>query len=223
MVDGTTKQKLLKEIEKFGNVYLSCLKIGIGKATYYRWKQNDEKFRGLADEAERIGRENISEVAEYALLQNVKKGDQRAIEFALKHISERYKQKPISNVVIVHKKEIPVSDTSTVKTLEDLFDDYKDNGLDRAKNLYERLTQYGKKIPNKPDGTPIDITELHQYLAYITDWQEWKEKEEQKKRIEDFEKYGVAAMDPNFKRPEPDTNKPPAESKEKQKPENNVV
>jgi hypothetical protein len=35
MIDDKTKQKLLDEISNFGNVYLSCLKVGVDKATYY--------------------------------------------------------------------------------------------------------------------------------------------------------------------------------------------
>jgi formylmethanofuran dehydrogenase subunit E len=104
MVDEETKQKLLNEISKFGNVYLSCLKIGVDKATYYRWKQQDEKFKKEASGAEKIGRENISDVAEHSLLKNVKDGNQKAIEYTLGHNSKKYRQKR-SNVVIVHKKD----------------------------------------------------------------------------------------------------------------------
>ena len=122
MIDDKTKEKLLEEIQKFGNVYLSCLKIGIDKATYYRWKQKSKKFRAKADEAEKIGRENISDVAEHALLQNIKDKNQRAIEYALSHNSEIYKQKRSSSVVIVHKKENSTPPLPE-KTLEDLLDD----------------------------------------------------------------------------------------------------
>ena len=105
MIRNKTKRKLLNEIQKFGNVYLSCLKIGISRATYYRWKQEDEKFKKEAEEAERVGRENICDVAEHSLLQNIKNKDQRAIEFTLTHNSEKYKRNQTTNVVIVHKKE----------------------------------------------------------------------------------------------------------------------
>lgn len=105
MIDDKTKQKLLKEISNYGNVYLSCLKVGVDKATYYRWKQQDKEFRKLANKAEKMGRENINDIAEHSLLKNVKDGNQRAIEYTLSHNSKRYKRKK-EDVVIIHKKDI---------------------------------------------------------------------------------------------------------------------
>ena len=176
MVDGKTKQNLLKEIEKFGNVYLSCLKIGVDKATYYRWKQKDEKFREKADEAERIGRENISDIAEHALLQNIKEKNQRAIEYALNHNSEIYRQKQTSSI-ITYRRETPIPDIS-IRTLEDLIDEDRESSHERALRLYERFTMFGGEIPNKPDGTPIVLDDIPDYEAYIENWQRYKRIEE---------------------------------------------
>jgi len=172
MIAGKTKKELLDEIRKFGNVYLSCLKIGVDRATYYRWKKTDEKFKEKANEAERIGRENICDVAGHALMQNVKNRDQRAIEYVLNHNSEKYKQKQTSHVVIVHKKELPP--VVEQKTLEDLIDDYEENLHEKALKLKEDLTMFGKEIPNKLDGTPIGDDELPGYEGYIRDWQKQK-------------------------------------------------
>jgi len=127
MIKGKLKKKLLKEIEKFGNVYLSCQKIGIDKATYYRWKESDEKFRAQAEKSEEIGRENIGEVAEYGLLQNIKEKNQRAIEFALVNISKKYKQDRTTNVIFMHKKEIIPNVPQ--RTLEDMLEDYADDRI----------------------------------------------------------------------------------------------
>ncbi len=44
MHDDKTKEKLLKELRKFGNVYLSCLKVGIDKSTFYRWIKRIENL-----------------------------------------------------------------------------------------------------------------------------------------------------------------------------------
>jgi hypothetical protein len=134
MISGKTKEDLLLEIAKFGNVYLSCLKVGINASTYYRWKEKDELFKEEAEEAERDGRRNICHVAEHALLKNVKEGQQRAIEYTLNHNSEIYKKKETSNVVIVHKKELvkpqDESDTnSDVSELRDVVSGIKARGL----------------------------------------------------------------------------------------------
>jgi len=169
MISGKTKKELLDEILKFGNVYLSCLKIGVDRATYYRWKKTDDEFKGKACEAERMGRENICDVASHALMQNVKNRDQRAIEYVLNHNSEKYKQKQASQVVIVHKKELPP--IVEQKTLEDLLDDYGEDLHQKALKLKEKLTMFGEKIPDKLDGSPIEDHELSGYEGYIRDWQ----------------------------------------------------
>jgi hypothetical protein len=132
MISGKIKKDLLNELKKFGNVFFSCSKIGVDKSTYYRWKQKNEKFKEQAEEAIRIGRENICDVAEHALLKNIKDGEQRAIEYGLSHNSERYRQKRVSDVVILHKKEV-LGSNPEVKTIEDLFDDYDKKQLEGEK------------------------------------------------------------------------------------------
>jgi len=119
MIGAKAKQKLLNEIYKFGNVFLSCSRIGISRAQYYRWKDEDEKFKEEADKAERLGRENISDVAEHKLLKNINDGNERAIEYALRFNSERYKPEKFNGAFS--------STNQPQKTLEDLFDDYENN------------------------------------------------------------------------------------------------
>jgi len=146
MIKGKIKLKLLKEIEKFGNVYLSCQKIGVDKATYYRWKENDEEFRKRAEKAEEIGRENIGEVAEYGLLQNIKEKNQRAIEFALVNVSKKYKQDRTTNVIFMHKKDIIPNVPQ--KTIEDIFDDYADKQIQSKKIIDTKSESDGIKETN---------------------------------------------------------------------------
>lgn len=161
MIDDKTKQKLLKEISNYGNVYLSCLKVGVDKATYYRWKQQDKEFRKLANKAEKIGRENINDIAEHSLLKNVKDGNQRAIEYTLSHNSKRYKRKR-EDVVIIHKKDFeqPVRDP----TLEEILDvhdkllgnDYDTEEIERIPPDYE---QEQKEVSKGEEKEPEVINE----------------------------------------------------------------
>lgn len=159
MISSKTKEDLLLEIAKFGNVYLSCLKVGVNASTYYRWKEKDELFKKEAEEAERDGRRNICHVAEHALLKNVKEGQQRAIEYTLNHNSEMYKKKETSNVVIVHKRELATQrdadETTCEEDLADLkfmVDGIKSRGLPYSEsdkeliNIYENSVSYLKAL-----------------------------------------------------------------------------
>lgn len=102
MIDGETKQKLLQELEKSGNVYLSCMKVGINKSTFYRWRE-DKGFWKTANTAIKRGRENNCDVAEHALMMNVKDKKMDAIKYVLAHNSARYKPK-IRKVIIEHSQ-----------------------------------------------------------------------------------------------------------------------
>lgn len=119
MIDAETKHRLLTEIAKSGNVYLSCVKTGVDKSTYYRWCKEDKIFKKEAKLAERQGRENNCDVAEHSLMLKVKEKDLGAIKYLLSHNSARYKPKK-KNIILTHKTE---SKTPAVpqKTIEDLF------------------------------------------------------------------------------------------------------
>ncbi len=103
MIDLETKENLLKEIEKSGNVHLSCMKIGVDKATFYRWKKDDKQFNKRASEAVKRGRDNNCDIAEHALLLKIKEKDLGAIKYQLSHNSPRYKPK-IRKVIIEHSQ-----------------------------------------------------------------------------------------------------------------------
>lgn len=134
MIDAKTKQKLLEGIYKFGNIYMSCLSVGISRADYYRWIKKDNSFKEKAEEAMRIGRENFVDICEGGLIKNVKNGNQRAIEYGLRFNSERYKSEKSSDNALFLKN-------AKQKTLEDLFDDYEDSksNVTITKEEFEKL------------------------------------------------------------------------------------
>lgn len=132
MIDGKTRNNLLQEIEKTGNVYLSCLKVGVNKATYYRWRQTDKAFRKQADNAIRCGRENLCDIAEHALMINVKGGKMDAIKYALSHNSPRYKPKD-KRAIIVHT------------TAENNEDAIAFNNKERERHYYDGYSDAIKK------------------------------------------------------------------------------
>ncbi|MCG2686670.1 hypothetical protein L6278_00860 [Candidatus Parcubacteria bacterium] len=156
MIDDKTIKKLLKEVEKSGNVYLSCLRVGVDKATYYRRKKADKEFKKMANQAEKFGRENNCDVAEHALMLKVKDKDMRAIEYLLKHNHPRYKSKKTSSVVIWHKKGDGLPPMSQ-KSLEDLLDENADEKI-RAKQEQKEKEAKENNI-NSPTDTAHEVSE----------------------------------------------------------------
>lgn len=147
MIDDKTKNKFLQDLEKSGNVYLSCMRVGINRATYYRWKNGDKEFRKKAILAERNGRQNNCDVAEHALMMNVKDRKIDAIKYLLSHNSSRYKPK---------NRKVYIEHSNLFKEEELRIKRDADERLDKQVNGLNNLMQ---KIMDKNDGTFIDTTE----------------------------------------------------------------
>lgn len=79
------KDVLLEQVKKLPIVQIACEKIGIGRATYYRWRKEDSAFAEKADEAIQTGRNLINDMAESQLLSQIKEQNMTAIIFWLKH------------------------------------------------------------------------------------------------------------------------------------------
>lgn len=174
MIDEPVKQKLLNELEKSGNVYLACLKLNIGRATYYRWKKDDADFRKRAMHAQRQGRENMVDIAEHALMLNVKDKKMDAIKYVLSNNSKIYKPKRTSKVILEHHTDAKKGEKPQV-TYEDII--LKEEQLAQEGLAYLIEEFRDKELPLKPDGSPILPEEYLVYERYIRDWQKQRERE----------------------------------------------
>lgn len=87
------KQLLLTQFKKTPIVQVACEKLGIGRASYYRWRNDDEDFAEAADEALAEGAQLVNDMAESQLLSAIKNQNMTAIIFWLKHHHNRYATK----------------------------------------------------------------------------------------------------------------------------------
>jgi len=109
MVDDGTKRKLLKELERTGNISRSCAKLGIGTTTFYRWKSESKRFASQASTAIRFGRKNLCELVEYSLAQKaIKDADLGAMKYYLTHNDPRYKR-VASKVIMEHTNPVELA------------------------------------------------------------------------------------------------------------------
>lgn len=176
MIDNDTKRRFLEELEKAGNILIACQKVGISRATFYRWKEADKEFKKKAARAERLGRESSNDIAEYGLLKGAKEGKIEHIKYLLSHNSKRYKPKKSDKFIIEHRSGSKTPPAPEI-TFEDLIDKQKRWNAEISRQERERVEKMGP-IPLKPDGTEITDEELAQYTSYIMEYQ-------RKKRLED--------------------------------------
>lgn len=87
------KTEMLERLKETPVVEVACRKVGIGRATYYRWKLSDEKFSKEADIALNEGSALINDMAESQLLSAIKDQNMTAIIFWLKSHHPAYANK----------------------------------------------------------------------------------------------------------------------------------
>lgn len=87
------KKLLVDQLKKTPIVQVACEKIGVGRATFYRWLKEDSEFAKLTNESIAEGNGLISDVAESQLANLIKSGNLGAISFWLKHRHPAYRNK----------------------------------------------------------------------------------------------------------------------------------
>lgn len=78
------KELLLEQLKKLPIVQMACEKVGVGRSTYYRFLQEDEEFRKLAEEAILEGKKLMNDFAESQLLALIRDQSFAAIQLWLK-------------------------------------------------------------------------------------------------------------------------------------------
>lgn len=84
------KSKLIELLQKTPIVQVVCEKSGVSRATYYRWRSEDKKFKGESDKALKEGIEMINDMAESQLLSSIRDKNMTAIIFWLKNHHQSY-------------------------------------------------------------------------------------------------------------------------------------
>lgn len=85
------KKLLLRKLKELPIIQAVCKKVGIGRATYYRWRKEDKKFAEKADKAVYEGIKTVNDLAEYSVISAISNKDMSAAKFWLKHRHEAFK------------------------------------------------------------------------------------------------------------------------------------
>lgn len=175
MIDAKTKKKLLGELEKFGNIYHACRKLGMDPSTCHRWREKDAGFRKLSNAAIQIGRMNMADIGEGALMKKVNSEDLGAIKYLLGHNSPHYKQKRISKVVMEHRSV--KEKIAPAVTLEDVLDgmairDLELKAMRKAEKEAKRREDWDNELPPKPDGTRMMVWDVKDHKVLVEEWRE---------------------------------------------------
>lgn len=114
------KTLIIDQLKKTPIVQIACEKLGIGRATFYRWKSDDNDFSKLVDEALDEGRWLINDLAESQLVSAVKDRNMQAIMYWLKHHHKDYKNRLELEGTINTIQELSPEQQALVKKALDL-------------------------------------------------------------------------------------------------------
>lgn len=101
------KKAIIEQLKKTPIIQVTCEKLGISRATFYRWKKKDEKFAEEVDLALQEGSQLINDMAESQLITAIKNGNLTGIIFWLKNHHKNYSPKL---EVTTKNTEVPLND-----------------------------------------------------------------------------------------------------------------
>lgn len=114
------KELLIEQLKKTPIVQIACEKTGVGRATYYRWRKEDEEFTKATDEAINEGNELVNDMAESQLMAAIRDGNLGGIIFWLKHHHPRYATRVEVTAKLKHDDETltPEQEALVMKALK---------------------------------------------------------------------------------------------------------
>jgi len=99
------KELLIEKLRKTPIVQVACQQVGIGRATYYRWRKENKEFTKTVDEAIEEGNKMINDMAESQLISLIREKNMTGITFWLRHHHSSYANKLEITGHLRHSKE----------------------------------------------------------------------------------------------------------------------
>ena len=88
--DKDLKELIIKKLKQTPIVQIVCERVGIGRASYYRWRKEYSKFKKETDEAIIEGLLLVNDMAESQLISAIKDKNLTSIMFWLRHHHKTY-------------------------------------------------------------------------------------------------------------------------------------
>ncbi|QQR54593.1 helix-turn-helix domain-containing protein [Candidatus Peregrinibacteria bacterium] len=100
------KEQLISQLGKMPIVRAACEKMGVSRATYYRWLRDDDEFREAAEKALQGGKDEVNDVAEAQLIKAIQSGNMTGIIYWLKNHHIDYNSKLAQRQLIQRKNDV---------------------------------------------------------------------------------------------------------------------
>lgn len=115
MKSSDTKKLFLENLRKVPIIQVACEKSGVSRATVYRWRDKDKKFRKVLNEALSEGEALVNDMSESQLISLIKEKNFSAIRFWLNHRHEKFKERVEVTTKAEIQKELTPEQEEVVK------------------------------------------------------------------------------------------------------------
>lgn len=93
MKKNRDKVLLLEQLRKVPIITVACEKVGVGKSTVYRWRDDDKKFAKKLEDALIEGESLVNDMSESQLISLIKEKNLPAIRFWLNHRHAKFRER----------------------------------------------------------------------------------------------------------------------------------
>lgn len=93
MKDKDTKKRFLEHLRKVPIIQVACEKTNISRATIYRWRDKEKKFRKELEEALAEGEALVNDMGESQLISLIRDKNYQAISFWLRHRHQKFRDR----------------------------------------------------------------------------------------------------------------------------------
>lgn len=142
-----TKDLFLEQLKKTPIVQIACEKLGISRASFYRWRQEDKEFAKASDEAIFEGYLLVNDLAESQLISAVKDRHMGAVMYWLKHHHGSYRDRLEVMAKVQTQEELTEEQAAIVKDalrLASLIpEDESELTIHSAEKSYDQSNQSG--------------------------------------------------------------------------------
>jgi len=109
------KELIIESLKKTPIVEFVCKKVGVGRATYYRWRKEDKEFAEMAEAAIDDGAKLIGDMAESQLIAAIQDRNMTAIIFYLKAHHPAYRNRVELSTTEKPRDELTAEQQEVVK------------------------------------------------------------------------------------------------------------
>ncbi|MFH2062861.1 MAG: phBC6A51 family helix-turn-helix protein [bacterium] len=109
------KELLIEQLRRTPIVQIACEKVGVSRASFYRWRRDDPVFADEAENAVYMGVSLVNDLAESQLISGIRDRNMTAIIFWLKHRHRAYGTRVDVNASLKVERKLSDEERETIR------------------------------------------------------------------------------------------------------------